>query len=86
MEITRPAVARRTQAGGEDTTAAKHLSDQEEALKVTKQEGDFSDNLALGLGDGDKVANGEQHLDGNENKGSNTTAAAMTAGQLGTQD
>ena len=86
MEITRPSAACRTPAGLENTMAAMDHAVHVEALQVTKQEWDFSNDFAVDFGDRDEVAGREQYPDQNEKEGDNNTAAVMTVGQVGSPD
>ena len=85
MVITRPSASRQAPAWFDHVTAVAASIGRDKALQVTQQVGDFTDDLVLRLGDGKNVSGHEQHLDGNANEGDDHTAAAMAAGQLGTQ-
>ena len=61
----------------DDVAAA--LDDQKDALQVTQQEGGFTDDLALGFGDGeDRPKVNPQDI--NKNDGGINTTAVMTTG------
>ena len=47
MVVTRPAAARRTPGRFNDTTAVAASADQDDALQVTQQDGDFADELPV---------------------------------------
>mmetsp|Transcript_30935 Transcript_30935/g.56067 ORF Transcript_30935/g.56067 Transcript_30935/m.56067 type:complete len:162 (+) Transcript_30935:73-558(+) len=82
---TRPSAPCQATAWFDNTMAAAASVCQDEALQVTQQVGDFTIDLVIGLGDEENVSGREQHPDGNANEGDDHTAAAMAAGQLGTQ-